>query len=339
MFTELEKIKFNHLSPLLHPIPRDPMLYMVLEGNRPGRIFVDRPSNPSVALIWNGMEYAYLVGDSAEAGLEVAQVVEQSILPALDEAGLDFISLFIFGVSPDVVQSWFPKRLPVSFGVNSFTFERSRYEMLRQRTRPLPPSYKKVKLDKHTLEQPAYQGIREDIMYCWDSLDRFEAFGLGYAIQNSQGEVVCACYAIGYGARAFHIDIWTHHDHRRKGLAQHAALAFLEESLQKDQTIYWINDAPNIASRCLAESVGFIYAGDLATVDIPVHPHQFHLNLADHFTNYLGLYRQAGELYEMAFAIQAGNSEVYQKAALVWRQAGDLAKAGLYQQKAEASEK
>jgi hypothetical protein len=53
-----------------------------------------------------------------------------------------------------------------------------------------------------------------------------------------------------------------------------------------------------------------MYAGDLATVDIPVHPHQFHLNLADHFTNYLGLYRQAG----------------------------DLAKAELYQQKAEAIE-
>ena len=84
----------------------------------------------------------------------------------------------------------------------------------------------------------------------------------------------------------------------------------------------------------MAESLGFVYFKDLTTVDIPVHPHQFHCSLAEHFTDYLGLYRQAGELYDMAFAIRAGNSDTYLKAALVWRRAGDLAKAEKYQQKA-----
>lgn len=40
MFSESGKAEFDHLLPLLHSVPRDPMLHMVLEGNRPGRIFV-----------------------------------------------------------------------------------------------------------------------------------------------------------------------------------------------------------------------------------------------------------------------------------------------------------
>jgi len=337
MFSESGKAEFDHLLPLLHSIPRDPMLHMVLEGNRPGRIFVDRPSNPSVALIWTGMEYAYLIGEPAGHRVEVVQIVEELILPILEEAGLGFVTIFPHGVSPAVVQAWFPKRKPVSFGVNSFTFERDRFERLRLQARPLPPGYERVRLDRHTLDQAACQGSQQDILFCWESLERFEALGLGYSISSPQGELASACYAIAYGAEAFHIVILTHHDHRRKGLARHAAIAFLDEGLQENRTIYWINDAPNITSRRLAESVGFVYAGDLATVDIPVHPHFFHLNLAEHFASYLGLYRRAGELYDEAFAIQAGNSEAYHQAALVWSQAGDPAKAEVYRQKAAAA--
>ena len=336
MFCELGRAEFGHLLPLLHSVPRDPILYMVLEGNRPGQILVDRTSNPCVAFIWTGMEYAYLIGDPAGYSAEVVHVVEQTILPALETVGLEFISIFAYGVSPAAVQAWFPTRRPVSFGVNSFAFERNRFEGLRLGVRPLPPGYERVRLDRRTLDQAAYQGIQQDILFCWESLERFEALGLGYSISGPQGEVVSACYAIAYGAEAFHINIWTDGEHRRKGFARQAAIAFLDESLQEDRTIYWINDAPNIASRRLAESVGFVHAGDLATVDIPVHPHQFHLGLAQHFANYLGLYRQAGELYDEAFAIQAGSSEAYHQAAYVWHQAGDPAKAERYRQEAAA---
>jgi hypothetical protein len=72
-------------------------------------------------------------------------------------------------------------------------------------------------------------------------------------------------------------------------------------------------------------------------VDIPVHPHHFHLSLVEHFASTLGLYRQAGKLYDEAFAIQAGKSEAYCQAAFVWRQAGDPGKAEIYRQRAAAA--
>lgn len=336
MFAELEKAKFDILLPLLQSIPRDPMLHSVIEGNQTGHIFVDHVSNPSAAFIWSNMEYAYLISDSPGIGTGIIEIVEETILPILDKAGVGFLSIFPYGVSPADVQAWFPHRKPVSFGVNSYIFEPEKFEILRAQANLLPPDFELIKLNGETLGREVCQGIREDILFCWKSLEHFERLGLGYCIQSQQHGVVCACYAIGYGAKAYQINIWTHREHRRKGLARNATIAFLTESLKEGKTIYWINDAPNIASRCLAESLGFFCAGDLATVDIPVHPYQFHLSLAEHFSNYLGLPRQAGELYDTAFSIQAGTSESYRKAALVWREAGDLTKEEFYHQKAAA---
>jgi RimJ/RimL family protein N-acetyltransferase len=312
------------------------MLHGVIEGNRTGRIFVNHISDPSVALIWTNMEYAFLIGNYASVRSEMVEIIEQEILPSLDKDGLSFLSIFPDEISPADVQAWFPQRKPVSFGVNSYIFKPEKFEIVRAQANPLPPDFELIKLDGQTLGREVCQGIRDDILFCWKSLEHFERLGLGYCIQSKQHGIVCACYTIGYGAKAYQINIWTHREHRRKGLARNATIAFLIESLQEGKTIYWINDAPNIASRRLAESLGFVYAGDLATVDIPVHPYQFHLSLAEHFRNYLGLPQQAGELYDIAFSIQAGTSETYRKAALVWHEAGDLTKEEYYHQKAAA---
>jgi RimJ/RimL family protein N-acetyltransferase len=336
MFTELEKTEFRSILTLLQSIPRDPMLYSVIEGNQTGRIFVDHTSNPSVVFIWNNMEYAYLVSDSTQIGNGIAKIVEEIILPILDKDGMGFLTIFPFGVTPLDVREWFSQRKPVSFGVNSYRFESEKFEVLRTQTKPLPPDLALIKLDRQTLDQEMCQGIRDDILFCWESLEQFDKLGLGYGIKSQQHGIICACYAIGYGAQAYHINIWTHQEYRRKGLARRTAIAFLTESLQKGKIIYWINDVPNIASRRLAESVGFVYIGNLATVDIPVHPYHFHLGLAEHFGSYLGLSRQAGELYDMAFSIKAGTPDTYRKAALVWRDAGDFEKEEYYQLKAAA---
>jgi hypothetical protein len=148
MFSELGKAELGNLGPLLRSVPRDPMLDMVLEGNRQGRIFADRPSSPGAALIWTGMEYAYLIGEPAGHRAEVVHVVEQVILPTLEKAGLDFVTIFPHGASPAAVQAWFPERQPVSFGVNSFTFELDRYERLCLGAEPLPPGYGRVRDDQ-----------------------------------------------------------------------------------------------------------------------------------------------------------------------------------------------
>ncbi len=92
MITKLGKAELKNIFPLLESLPRDPMLYGVIEGNRPGHIYANRISDPSVALIWTNMEYAYLIGNSASVSSELVEIIEQKILPGLDKDGLSFLT-------------------------------------------------------------------------------------------------------------------------------------------------------------------------------------------------------------------------------------------------------
>jgi hypothetical protein len=336
MLLELPKDLF-HVLPIPDPVPRDPMMYFVLEGHRSGRVFVDRPPSdkPSLVLIWTGMEYAYLIGQgSGRWAAAVYDTIEGTILPSLAQDGLEFVSVFPYGVATADLLDWFQERKPVSFGVNAFTFDRAKFHRLQAGVGAVPSGYGLLKLDGNSLALPSLQSIREDIIFCWGSVERFLELGLGYSIVDQQGEVASACYAIAFGAQAFHVTIWTRQAHRRKGLARQAAAALLRESLEADHSIYWINDAPNVASRKLAESLGFVYAIDLHPVDIPVHPYRFHLGLAKHFCEYLELYKQAGELYDVALSILDGDPDAYRQAARAWESAGYPAKARRYLKKA-----
>jgi len=136
--------------------------------------------------------------------------------------------------------------------------------------------------------------------------------------------VVSACYAIGCGRRHPY-DIWTHHDHRPKRWPA-AAIAFVDEGLQKDRTIYWINDAPNIAAAAW-QRVWALFMPEILSGGHPVY-RTLSPGPAEHFTSYLGLYRQAGELYD-ELCRPAGNSEAYARPFCV-AQAGDAAKAEMY---------
>lgn len=335
MHSELERIAFGKVLPLFENSPKDPMLYSVLEGVQPGRIFVDHAENPKMALVWGGMEYAYLGGEvgSADARQAVFQIVEEVILPAVNQGEYGFVSIFPEGEDQrKMLLDLFEDRQPVSFGVNIYTFDAAVFKRLAADMALLPEGYTLVRLDRDVLGRDDFQYLNEDISFCWESVDRFFEVGLGFSILYEE-KSVSSCYAIGYGAGGYHITICTYEAHRRKGLAKHVAAAFLSASLEDGKAVYWLNDAPNTASRKLAESLGFRYLKDLYPVDIPAEPYGFHLGLAAHFYHYLKMYEEAGELYERAFKVQAGDGQAYFQAAKAWARAGMPEKAFEYLEK------
>ena len=148
MITELEKSEYKYILPLLESLPRDPMLHGVMEGNRSGHIFANRISDPSVALIWNNMEYAYLIGNSASVSSEMVEIIEQKILPSLDKDGLSFLSIFPDGISPaDVQEAHLVSILGYSIGPFSICqdgcicrlFNTSALIFFSRNTLPIPP--------------------------------------------------------------------------------------------------------------------------------------------------------------------------------------------------------
>lgn len=329
MHTELKESQFDKLSPLLEGYPQDPMLYAVLEGHRKGQIFVDNSEGPTRVFVWTGMEYAYLLGDisNAEHLHMFKELIETRIIPELEATGQNFVSVFPFYSTPsDRLIETFEYRGAVGYGVNIYRFDEEKFQSQQHKIEPMPDKYSLLVVDRSSLELPALASIRDDIEFCWDSTSHFLELGLGVCVIY-QEQPVSACYAIGFGANAYHVTAWTHPDHRRKGLGKHAVMAFLQNALTRGKSVYWLNDLPNLASRKLAESVGFVHTTDLYPVDIPVHPGQFHLGLAEHFANYFGEYTQAGELYEKAFRFTNGDKGSRLQAARTWLRADQPEKA------------
>jgi RimJ/RimL family protein N-acetyltransferase len=301
MHFKLKKSDYQKALPLAEGMPKDPMMHTVIEGHQAGQVLADHPEHPTAALIWGGMEYAYLVGENAAAFIpEVKAYVENVILSSDAGGGLGFVSVF----SPDeetrqALLEAFEERSPVSYGVNGYVFDAVKFRELAKTLKSLPDGYSLIGLDREALVRPALKAVRDDLAYCWETIERFLELGLGFAVMYD-GKPASSCYTIGFGAEAYHITISTWPDFRRRGLARQAVAALIRTTLERGKTVYWLNDSPNTASRRLAESLGFSHTGDLYPVDIPAEPGRFHCGLAGHFAGYLKDSTEAEKLYHTA---------------------------------------
>lgn len=329
MHSELTIGEFEKLHPLLENCLPDPMLHTVLEGNQPGRVFVDQREEPTCAYVWPMMEYSYIIGQPAQPAFyqSLRQVIETQVLPMMAQSGMGFISIIPFDNRHRVIfQELFADRWPLSLGVNTFTFDEAHYRNACSSLSALPDGFTLVEMDSGTLEDPANEQTLEDIRYCWGNLERFLELGKGTCLLED-GEIVSCCYAIAYGAQAYHVNVWTALNQRRKGFARLVCAAFIESCLAQGRSLYWLCDRDNLASRMLAESLGYTYQGDLFPVDVPCSPVEFYAHLGEHFFNTLLRYDRAAELYEQAFALGSTDKDALYQAAVAWARAGNPQKA------------
>jgi GNAT superfamily N-acetyltransferase len=172
-----------------------------------------------------------------------------------------------------------------------------------------------------------------EIAAYWGTTDSFLDEGTGYCVQDGE-KLVSWCYVQAYGHGAQTIDIWTASSYRRRGLGTLVAAAVIDRCLAEGYSPFWICDKANVASRILAERLGFEYRGDIFLVDIPFQPYEFYRGLAGHFFLPQGEYRQAAESYERAFSVQEGEAADYYHAALGWASTGEGDRALEYIKKA-----
>ena len=170
-------------------------------------------------------------------------------------------------------------------------------------------------------------------MAYWGTIDTFLEKGTGFCALEGE-DLVSWCYVQAYGHGAQTIDIWTAPSHRRQGLGTLVATAVISRSLSEGYAPFWICDKANVASRKLAERLGFRYQGDIDLVDIPFQPYIFYVGLAQHFYLPQGEHRQAAEAFERALSVQKGTAEDYYDAAVAWALAGEKDRALEYLQKA-----
>lgn len=118
----------------------------------------------------------------------------------------------------------------------------------------LPEGYEIRKVDKNIAITPSFNELSEDFVSQFKSIDDFIKRGVGYAILHD-GEVVAAATSFSVYDDGIEIEIATHPEYRRKGLATIVGSALILDCLDSGKYPSW--DGANSESVELAKKLGY----------------------------------------------------------------------------------
>ncbi|MBM7633139.1 GNAT family N-acetyltransferase [Geomicrobium sediminis] len=111
-------------------------------------------------------------------------------------------------------------------------------------------------IDEHSIEKSPRFNENYYVEH-WGSVDAYKKYGIGYYVEDLQGEILAECTFIFRSREKANIDIYTRECARGKGLASTLVLAFVKECRKQNITPMWDCDEGNEASMQLAKRLGF----------------------------------------------------------------------------------
>ena len=224
---ELLSSEFDRVRPIYDKIEDSrAIVFSVIEGNTPGRIFVDRTDHPATAVLRFSGGEIYLGGRADDESLnrEIVALLFTELAPPRSK-------LLVFSFS----EAWklALDELLANHGVRRVvreTFELSpelfgeRHTGWRSR---LPEEFRLERMDRR-LALESDSGLD----FLWGGIDNFIARAFGYCVLKD-GHVVSRCSPVALGDRRFETGIGTVEPYRRRGLATAAACGFIEHCLEE----------------------------------------------------------------------------------------------------------
>ncbi|MGE7834786.1 GNAT family N-acetyltransferase [Viridibacillus arvi] len=120
----------------------------------------------------------------------------------------------------------------------------------------LPEGYELKKIDAAIVNEPSLHELSEDFISQFNSIEDFIDRGVGFAILN-EGKAVCGATSFSVYDDGIEIEVATHPNHTRKGLATITASALILDCLSRGIYPSW--DGANIESVKLAQKLGYIF--------------------------------------------------------------------------------
>ncbi len=247
MIYKLGKDNYENVRKLFEEFKYQLSVNAVIDQTLDGEIYVDNIESPKSAYITTP-EGELLVGDSDNVLFNQAL---KKIVP--------------FGAYLQFEPSKWEEHLS-EIWMNTYVWKESRTHMLIQSEdfkltqwrRLLPETYTLHKIDKIFLEQSFknMNGVVERVKD-WGDVERFEELAFGYCIVWKES-IVTRCISDNVHLDQTEVGIWTHKDHRGKGLAGITLAAVVEHCFAKGfNKIGWHSLTNNIGSIKTALKVGF----------------------------------------------------------------------------------
>lgn len=253
---ELEPADFHKVFPIFRQIDHNiAIVFSVIEGNTPGRVFVDNHQSPTSALLYPQGAFFYVAGDANDFafGKSVKDLLFHILLPKAEEK-----ELVLFSFS----DAW-KKSLDALLGDTGaiqihrkdFSFNLELFSARRGWRDKIPSGFSLRAVDQQiAAEHPLYQSLLSA------SSKRF-----GFCLMKG-AEIVSACTTNFIGGGEAEIDIHTIEAYQGRGFAALTASALIEACISKGLTPHWSCWPERMASRALALKLGFE-----ERPDIPAH--------------------------------------------------------------------
>ncbi len=259
MIHKLNKTNFRIVEHLMSEVKNFPEIHAVISSVSPGEIYVDNNKNPKSALIWNqGMQGFYFIGQVNNASFKknIKDYVDNKLIIELLDKGINW-----FEVSAtcyhweDVIEEIFEDK-KIQFDYQLVYQMNENADELTKDLRSGEFNIKK--LDKKLLVSTVsnLEFVTNELELFWGTMDNFFNNGTCYfAMENN--EIVSVCYS-GFVANGTEtIGIETLSGYRKKGYAYELASRFIKDCFERKIIPYWDCSKDNIASRKLAEKLGF----------------------------------------------------------------------------------
>lgn len=216
-----------------------------LQGHM-GTAWVDDLENPTVAQISVGIFVFYAGNSNLKEAEELLFNLPDFTLAIVDS---DEWKKRIETVHSGAIEKFQRYR----FKKNPEHLDRAHIEDLMS---SLPKGYEIMKVDKNIAQSSSFNELSEDFTSQFDSIDDFINRGIGYAILH-EGKVVSAATSFSIYDEGIEIEVASHSDHRRKGLATIAASALILDCIERGKYPSW--DGANSESVELAKKLGYVF--------------------------------------------------------------------------------
>jgi RimJ/RimL family protein N-acetyltransferase len=327
MLQELAPGEFERARPLFEGFDYSLSIHAAIEGNNPGRMFVDDARDPCTALALT-VEGYFLAGDDGnpETNESLRCLFKERILTGeVFVNGRYSVSL---AVDPETWETKLPQLIPTHEIVKI-----ERYHYLCRAVKLdwrsyLPQGYVVRRVDAALLAQseavfPDVMSGWMDIEQVWWTTENLLSRAVSFVVLY-EGQVVAWCTPDCVASDRIDVGVITHPAHRRRGLAAVAAAATVEQCLACGfSAVGWHCNADNAASWKTAEKVGFQRSREYAYYYYMADPVD-HLAELGWYHYRRGEYAQTVRYYEQVFRLRDDNPDYYYHlAASAWALLGD----------------
>ena len=258
-FYKLKKKDMEKALPLFKGLHFTLAVNAIIEGNRPGEIYLDDLENPKTAFALATKGPAcYLVGfsDNDEFNSSVQSVIIERITPKVKRLGYEFS---VIRFSPDEWEKKIGVILKNQRFWKGYWLWFNTVRRLKANLKELVPvGFSVQQVDQKLLKRVNLKNLNTvvNIILKWNSIDDFMRKGYGFCLIH-ESTIVSWCVMNKRAGKICEIAIGTDEKHRNAGFATLVGTALLEYCFSKNLEPCWHCPSDNLSSIAVAEKIGF----------------------------------------------------------------------------------